>query len=318
MRSHHCPAVLFGIFSDPQTTNARREQLWTLRRGSDGVPKQLPASRVGVETNIYSTTDPQRAEDHFQEYEKDLKKCVQAGLRLSPRPKSGQRDLAGSLLLSHALVLYARNAVHTVESNQDRFDAYQQAAGELHRQVLRGWNAADETEDQFLARETGQTVKTLQALPRDSTDRLRLVADVLARRWEWAILSSPRSEPLVVSDTPARPFSLGGDSVVWLWPLSPTSLFVAVTRERWTIARRRLNEDELARVNSLIVARAWRWALSRDPFSSDDAEAIMKLWQKHEPLDSVFTATEWRNPLRKLPKPSSNLGILQPRLSTTR
>lgn len=313
MRSHHCPAVLFGIYANPQTDDARNEQLWALRRGGDSEPVLLRASQIGVEKRIYSESDSGPAELYFQEYEKDLKTHVRRGLRQSLGPPSKQRSLAGALLLQHANVLYARNAVHRLEASADRFELFKNASERLDREVLRGWRP-HESEDEFLARTNQLSTADVERLDVGSRSRLALTAKAAFSRWQWEVLPTSGRVPLITCDTPARPFELQGEASAWIWPLTADRLFVATTSP-WEIRSRRLTDGEVAIVNGLMTNLAHRWALSSKPFPVDVAQSIVAGWRQatHVP-PSVFTDTEWRNPMLSMTSPSHRLPFLQRKL----
>lgn len=121
-------------------------------------------------------------------------------------------------------------------------------------------------------------------------------------RWDCDVLNTEKK--LILSDHPVCLFVLPVDDLIgycWFWPITENQLFVAATRNTFTIERRELDDLETKSVNHFTARDTNLWLMSRDDFTKDQVQYYDNLWKNNAPLNSTFTDHEWHHGAYHLP-----------------
>ncbi len=276
--AHFYPKVLLDIYANPKSLGpsgmSRRQKLWALNKQS-GEITMVPTKNLAKQNNAYGGAHNQAAEEFFQVFESRIRQLIL---------KATLTDSANLTfeLMNQVACLYIRNIRHETD-HDDRFQTFIHAFNEIRFRILAG----------------------LEPVPWSETttpyeDDL-LIASTISK-WGWKILDC--NKPLLLSDHPVRLFaheSKGIQGYCWVWPITPSRVFVAVTNNMFVLGRSQLADVEVDLINEFTARDTNLWLLSQEKLPKEDLDRYRQVWRNSEPLRSFQTATRWHQMCYQLP-----------------
>lgn len=240
-KPHFVPIAYLQYWNINGNPNGRDSSIyWT-----DGKKcNQQSVKKLAVQSGLYSKKDPNKAEDHFNEFEGDWSKLV---MQLNNGNPSRPEILASLLLLQSSYFLL-RNPNFDNKSSEERIHVYKEATEVYWREVLMG----------------GEPKKEHEAIKH------------MLKLWNCHLLIA-QEKPWITSDNPVVLLSYKGitPAIIFL-PITPTYALIAIKNDALQLTNKKITAKDTSHLNSYSVINSIRHVYSNKEFKPDEVESISK------------------------------------------
>jgi len=247
-KPHYVPASYLQFWNENGEPDGRSSKIYWC----DGHKcSKQSVGKCAVESGLYSISDPNSAEDYFNEFEADWSKLVkQLVSGKSPNPKV----LAGLLLLQSGFFLL-RNPKFSIQSPEERINAYKKAIEGYWHEVLMNGKFFEKKEDAL---------------------------EQLVKNWECHLLPA-QGESWITSDNPVLLLNYKQVTpAIIFFPITPNWALLALKSKVISLNGKKVTEQDTTHLNSYTVINSTRHVYSNDCFDESDISSV-STWLSERP-----------------------------------
>lgn len=247
-RAHFVPASYLQFWSCTGVPEGRKSKIYWTNGDTTNLVK---VEKIAHQNFLYSRTNPNAAEEFFQEFETDWVKFVK---RLVEGKLPSKKVTYASFLLQCGFLLL-RNPKMDNASDDDRIDAYKSAIEVFFKAVILN-----------------------QSVPPTKEEALEQISEI----WDMRFVQS-KGKKWIASDNPVLTLAYKeAVPVIIFIPVTPQYGFLAVKRTAFLLGEAEFSEQDCRFLNSYVAMNVNRQIYSSDPIECDDIKSFKK-WIDRRP-----------------------------------
>lgn len=247
-RPHYVPSAYLQFWSETGSPKGRTSVIYAADENGGSTRK---SGNTAIVKNFYSDSNPNEAEEYFQEFETDWAKLIKQFLAgKGPKP----HILSGLLLLQSGYYLL-RNRSFENKSDKERIEIYKHSIEAYWRDVLMNNKMGESKEE---------------------------CSKILMENWVCHLLPC-KDENFVTSDNPTLTLNYDGQSpaIIYL-PINPKWAVIALKKDVLKLSGSKITNEDVKNLNSYMSMNCNREIYSCEPFEDEDISSFKK-WIDRRP-----------------------------------
>ncbi len=247
-KPHYVPAAYLQFWSLDGKPNGRKSKIYATDINGSNIRS---ASNTAIVNKFYSKSDPNSAEEYFQEFENDWAKIIKQFLdNKGPKP-----NILSTLLLLQSTYFLLRNRSFDKQSKKERIEIYQHSIEAYWKDILMNGSNGESPE---------------------------VCAKIMSENWICHLLPS-NGEKFITSDNPTLTLNVKGNTpgIIYL-PINPNWSVIALKKDIISLSSSEISKKDVEYLNSYMISNCNREVYSDEQFTKEDISSCKK-WINQRP-----------------------------------